>query len=430
MIEIVNISCIIKLCFIYYGDDKMYINRLAEKRVLKISQTYPVVMVCGPRQVGKSTMIHHIKEPDRKVVSLDDPNEKRLAVEDPMLFIQSHNYPLVIDEFQYAPDLLQVIKLTIDQKALNGEDTNGMYWLTGSQQFRMMKNVSESLAGRVGIIDLSGFSSAEIEKRDIECFHPSLEQLKIREEQMIQKDIHQIYENIFKGGMPKLIVNQLDREEYYNNYIRTYLDRDIRDLAQVGNEIAFYNYLTYLAARTGQELNYSDASKVIGVSAPTIKSWTSILVSTGIIFLLQPYNNNLTKRLVKTPKLYFMDTGLCAFLAKWPTSELLENGAMDGAYLETYVISEIVKSYYNSGKMINFYYYRDFDQKEIDLLFVEGDKIYPVEIKKNFYPSNADKNYDVLKKFKLNIQTGIILCMVDRVTPLNKHTWLCPISFL
>ncbi len=387
-------------------------------------------MVCGPRQVGKSTMINKIKQPNRKMVSLDDPNEKRLAIEDPMLFIQSHGYPLVIDEFQYAPDLLPVIKLIVDQKALNNEETNGMFWLTGSQQFKMMKNVSESLAGRVGIIDLSGLSSAEIEKRDVDYFHPSLEQLKLRENVMIKKDVHQIYENIFKGGMPKLIVNNLDREEYYNNYLRTYLDRDIKDLSQVGNEIAFYNYLTYLAARTAQELNYADASKVIGVSAPTIKNWTSILVSTGIIFLLQPYNNKASKRLVKTPKLYFMDTGLCAFLAKWPTPELLENGAMDGAYLETYVISEIVKSYYNSGKMLNLYYYRDFDQKEIDLLFIEGDKIYPVEIKKIFYPTNADKNYNVLKKFKLNIETGIVICMVDRITPLNKNTWLCPISLL
>ncbi len=230
--------------------------------------------------------------------------------------------------------------------------------------------------------------------------------------------------------MPALINENIDRNEYYSNYVRTYIERDIHDLAQVGSTLSFYSYLVYLAARTAQEINYADASKIIGVSSPTIKAWTSILISSGIIILLEPFSNNATKRLVKTPKLYFLDTGLCAYLAKWPSPEVLQNSAMDGAYLETYVVSEIIKSFYNSGKSLNIYYYRDFDQKEIDLVMVEGDKIYPVEIKKNFYPSDGDKNFDVLNKYGLVVQEGIILCMVDKVKPINKNTWLVPISLL
>lgn len=408
----------------------MYINRLLENRIKKLSRTYPVIIVCGARQVGKYTMLNHIKEESRNYVSLDDLNERKLANDDPMLFLEVHGTPLIIDEFQYAPNLLSYIKLIVDKKALNNEINTGMYWLTGSQQFKMMRNISESLAGRVGILDLSGLSSAEKEGRVIDSFHPSLESIKAREKNMILKDINKIYDDIFRGGMPALLNENIDRNEYYSNYVRTYIERDIHDLAQVGSTLSFYNYLVYLAARTAQEINYSDAAKVIGVSSPTIKSWTSILISSGIIFLLEPYSSSVTKRLVKTPKLYFLDTGLCAYLSKWPSSKVLQSSAMDGAYLETYVVSEIIKSFYNSGKSLNMYYYRDFDQKEIDIVMVEGDKIYPIEIKKNFYPTDDAKNFDVLKKFVLEVKEGIILCMVDKVTPINRNTWLVPISLL
>lgn len=408
----------------------MYVDRSVEKRIKKLSGQYPVVMICGARQTGKSTVMNHVKEETRRYISLDDLNVRRLAVEDPALFVQKYKPPIIIDEFQYAPDILSYIKLEIDRRNLNGEDSSGMYWLSGSQQFKMMKNVSESLAGRVAIIDLSSLSSEEIDGVQKGLFVPKIEYMEKRMDNSKILDITDIYKRIFKGGMPKLIATEIDRSEYYSNYVRTYLERDIRDLAQVGNITSFHNYLVYLSARIGQELNYVDASRAIGVSSPTIKSWTSILEASGIIFLLRPYANSMTKRLVKTSKLYFMDTGLCSYLAKWPSVDTLENGAMDGAYLENYVVSEIVKSYYNYGKEINFYYYRDFDQKEIDLVFEEADTLIPVEIKKNVYPEHADKNFNVLKRFNLKVSEGIVLSMIEEITPLNRNTYLIPISIL
>lgn len=408
----------------------MYLKRICEKRLKNINNNFPVLMICGARQVGKSTLLNHVKDANRKYISFDDLNIRKLAKEDPALFIQSYKGPIIIDEFQYVPEILSFIKLEVDKKAINDEEVNGLYWLTESQQFKMMKNASESLAGRVGIIDLSSLSNEEIEGVDKGLFQPKIEILDERFKNSSKKNIKQIYENIFRGGMPKLIVSNIERDEYYSNYIRTYIERDIHELAQVGNTISFYQFIVYLAARIAQEINYAEISKAIGVSAPTIKTWVSILEASGIIFLLYPYSSNITNRLVKTPKLYFLDTGLCAYLAKWPTAELIQFGSMDGAYLENYVISEIVKSYYNNGKTINFYYYRDFDQKEIDLLFLEGETLFPVEIKKNVYPTHADKNFSVLNKFKLNVAMGIILCMVEEIQPLNRNTMLFPISIL
>lgn len=230
--------------------------------------------------------------------------------------------------------------------------------------------------------------------------------------------------------MPKLITTDIERDRFYMDYINTYLERDIRELAQVGKIYQFYDFLVYMAARTAQELNYNDISNTIGISAPTAKAWVTILEKSGIIFILHPYHANITKRLTKTPKCYFMDTGLAAYLCRWPNAETIENGAMDGAFLETYVITEIVKSYYNAGKHTDLYFYRDFDQKEIDLLIIEANKVYPIEIKKGKTPNHPDKNFHALKKFGMEIQPGIILCMTDDFIPYNRSTWYFPISAL
>ncbi len=408
----------------------MYITRHLEEQIEIASRHYPVVMVCGQRQVGKSTMLNHIKGSDRRYVTLDDGNARRLAENDPALFFETYGTPLLIDEFQRVPSILIEMKRIVDEKALRGEDNNGMYWLTGSQKFRMMQNVSESLAGRVAVFDLAGFSAAELDGRPASVFHPSLDALRDRVSKSQPKDIHQIFEAIFRGGMPKVCTTDIDRDRFYMDYINTYLERDVKDLAQVGKLSEFYDFLVYMAARTGQELKYDDISNAVGVTAPTAKAWVSILERSGIIYLLRPYANNITKRLVKTPKMYFMDTGLAAYLCRWPTAETLANGAMDGAFLETYVVSEIVKSYYNAGKPCDLYYYRDIDRKEIDLLIVEGDKLYPIEVKKAKQPANADKNFGALAQFKLDVQPGIVLCMSNELIPYNRETWYCPISAL
>ncbi|MCD7956214.1 MAG: ATP-binding protein [Lachnospiraceae bacterium] len=408
----------------------MYIKRHMEGQILEASRQYPVVMVCGQRQVGKSTMLNHLRESGRRYVTLDDMNARQLAMQDPGLFFETYGAPLLIDEFQRVPSLLLEMKRIIDQLSLNGEEVNGRYWLTGSQKFSMMKGVSESLAGRIAVFDLSGLSAAETEGRPAQLFHPSLDSLRARSQNSAPKNIHQVFGQIFRGGMPKLAAVDMDRERYYMDYVNTYLERDIRDLAQVGKLSAFYDFLVFMAARTSGELRFDEIANAVGVSAPTARAWVSILEQSGVIYILRPYFSNVTSRLVKTPKVYFLDTGLAAYLCRWPTAQTLESGAMDGAFFETWVVSEIVKSYYNAGKRPDLYYYRDVDKKELDLLIPEGDKLYPIEIKKSKAPAHPDKNFKVLEKFHMAVQPGIILCMCDEILPYNRQTWLVPVSVL
>lgn len=408
----------------------MYIKRHLESEVLRASKNYPVVMVCGQRQVGKSTMLNHIKEADRRYVTLDDINARRLAETDVGLFFETYGTKLLIDEFQRVPSILLEMKRIVDEKALSGEDNSGMFWLTGSQKFQMMKNVSESLAGRVAVFDMAGLSTAEIEGRTAHCFSPAIDNLKEVDKTAIKKDIHEVYKDIFRGGMPKLVTTDIERDRFYSDYVNTYLERDIKDLSQVGKLSEFYDFLVLIAARTSQELKYDELAKAIGVSSPTIKNWVSILERSGVIVVLRPYASTLTNRLVKTPKLYFMDTGLCAYLCRWPSPETMENGAMDGAFFETYVVSEIIKSYYNAGKTPDLYYYRDVDKKEIDLLIEKGDKLYPIEVKKAKNPAHADKNFDALKAFKKQVEPGLIICMSDELVPYSRNAWYCPISLI
>lgn len=407
----------------------MYIKRNIEDIIVKNPTNSPIIMVCGQRQVGKSTMLMHLKENDRKYVSFDNPSIKRLAIEDPYLFIETYGLPILIDEFQKAPNILSALKDIVDTKSYNGVDTNGLIWLTGSQKFNMMKNISESLAGRVSVFEMSGLSQREKNGYENELISFNVNDLKNRK--YVYNDTLEIYEKIFEGGMPKPYVQNIDREKYYSDYISTYLERDVRELSQIGKLNEFYNFIVFLAARTGQELKYDEISKQIGVSSPTIKNWISILEASGIIFLLKPYSSSVSKRLVKTPKLYFMDTGLAVHLTRWPNAEVLMNGNMAGAILETYVVTEIVKSYLNSGKPLNnLFYYRDFDQKEIDLLYVDGNSITPIEIKKNIDPYKPDKNFGLVNKFGLTVNPGLVFCMVKEITPINRNCFLIPISIL
>lgn len=407
----------------------MYIKRNIEEAIIQTSKEYPVVMVCGQRQVGKSTMLNHIKENNRRYVSFDDRQAKRLAETDPTLFFETYGYPILIDEFQKVPTILETIKDISDKLGYEGKDNNGLFWLTGSQKFEMMKGVSESLAGRVAVFEMSSLSKNELIGKDYGVFNPELSALKKKEN--IKSSVNDIYSLIFKGGMPKINASSINRDRYYSDYINTYLERDIKELSQVGKLNEFYDFLVYIAARTGQEIKYDEISKQVGISAPTAKSWITILERSGVIFILRPYSSSITNRLVKTPKMYFMDTGLAAYLCRWPNAETLQNGNMDGAFFETYIVSEIVKSYYNSGTPVNnLYYYRDIDQKEIDLLIVTADSIYPIEVKKSKDPSKPDKNFKVLNKFGLNVKPGLVICMCDEIVPINKNCYLIPVSLI
>ncbi|MGX8686143.1 MAG: ATP-binding protein [Spirochaetales bacterium] len=406
-----------------------YIKRAMESSIIKASTQYPVVMVCGQRQTGKSTMLRHLAEPDRVCVSFDKLETRTLAENDPALFFETYGHKLLIDEFQRVPSILLAIKDIVDNAQYNGENPNGMFWLTGSQKFVMMKNISETLAGRVAVFSLLPLSQREIDGKESEPFCPEIEALKSKDYE--NKTLSNTFERIFQGGMPKLLSDKtLDRDLYFSSYMDTYIERDVSALEQVGKLDEFRALVTYLAANTAQELKYESISRDIGVSAPTVKEWVTILQRSGIIYILRPYYNNINRRLVKTPKCYFLDTGLAAYLTRWPTYETLMNGNASGAFFETFVVGEILKSYYNCGKEPNIYYYRDIDKKEIDLLMVGSNQVFPIEIKKSKTPSEADKNFSVLDKLGLKVMPGLVLCMSDEFFPIKREVWLCPITMI
>ncbi len=395
-----------------------------EESILKASKTFPVVMVCGQRQTGKSTMLQHLKESDRKYVSFDDAKIRALAKNDPELFFETYGYKVFIDEFQRVPSFLLEIKKIVDEKK-----ENGLFWLSGSQKFVMMKNVSESLAGRVAIFNMLPLSHNEICSNIKEPFLPEIDLLKKKEN--TKRTLDEVFADIFRGGLPQFALNKdMDRDVYYSSYINTYIERNISSLEQVGKLEEFRSFVTCMAANTAQELKYDSISKMVGVSVPTIKEWVSILERSGIIYIMKPYLSNITKRLAKTPKCYFLDTGLAAYLTSWPNAETLKNGNASGAFFETYVVGEILKGYTNCGKNANLYFYRDLDKKEIDLLMIGPDCIYPIEVKKGKNPSSSNKNFNVLSKFDMTIKPGLVICMADELFPINKNIWYCPIGLI
>ncbi len=419
-----------------------YIKRAAEDTVAQVSKMFPVLMVTGPRQVGKTTLLQRLAEMqknegvERKYVTLDDPDIRYLAKNDPALFLQRFSPPVLIDEIQYATELLPYIKMSVDRSKRKGD-----FWITGSQAFHLMKNVSESLAGRVGIVDLLGLSDAEIYGEPSEPFLTDAESLMKRLSVKSKKDLNEIYRRIFKGSMPELYADEyVEWETYYRSYVNTYLQRDIQDLTQVADKMQFYNFMTIVAAQTSKPIVYEELASATGISAPTAKKWLSILVSSHIIVLVQPYHNNALKRTVKMPLVHFLDTGLAAYLLKWGNPEALERGAMSGAFFESYVFSEIYKSYINAGIEPPIYYYRDKDQKEIDLLIYQNGAVSPIEIKKSASPGKtAIKNFSVLEpvtkkssfegleSLKVEIGTGNVICMANDLLPVDEKNWYVPV---
>lgn len=420
----------------------MYIKRTMEKTVEKLKNYFPVIMISGPRQVGKTTLLNYmaVNEKDEKVnfVSLDDLNVRALAIEDPELFLRTYETPLIIDEFQYAPELLSYIKIVVDNKRLeNLKDSNikcnGLFYLTGSQAFQTMENITESLAGRIGILDLNGLTNREIEGIDEEEFIPDVKILKNKLKTK-QLSTLELYNKIIKGSYPELYKNEeVDRNQYFETYIRTYIERDIRKLINVQDEIKFLRFINNVAARTAQELNISDICNGVGITNATGEKWLSILVNTGIVYLLQPYSNNSVARVVKKPKIYFMDTGLACYLAGYIDNRTLEKSAYNGAIFETYVISQIIKSYINNGLDARkyLYYYRDNNGKEIDLLIIKNNVVYPIEIKKSANPgTEAIKNFSVISKFGLDIGDGGVICMKSELFPIDKNNNYIPIELV
>lgn len=418
-----------------------YVSRTMEKTIKKFIGKYPVIMVIGPIQVGKTTLLNYLKlKSSKKInyVTLDDMLIRTQANEDPELFLRTHEAPLIIDEFQYAPNLLTYIKIIIDEARQNEifnskEEAGTMYYLTGSRVFETMKDVSESLAGRVGIFDLFAFSDRELYKMEEPIFNPQIDIIrKVKPTKRLSTN--QIFERIIKGSYPDVQAGrEVSIENYYSNYIRTYIERDIRQLINIKNEIKFTKFISAVAARTGQEFNASKIGTEIGIDGKTAEEWISILKNTGIIYLLQSYSNNNATRAVRTQKVYFMDTGLACYLTGYTDNEVLEKSSYSGAIFETYIISEIIKSYSNNGidPKRYLYFYRDSNQKEIDLLIINNNTVYPVEIKKSSNPGiSAIKNFNVIDKFNMNKGNGIVLCLCREINALDNNNYLVPIEYI
>lgn len=400
----------------------MYYQRTLSSVIEKATKSFKVVLITGPRQVGKSTLFEKLMEPGRTKVSLDDFDVLTLAKQDPNLFFQTYKPPLLIDEVQKAPELLVQIKKIVD-----ATDEKGLFWLTGSQKFTLMKNVSESLAGRVAVLDLQGLSQSEkLNNPDRGIFVPDMP-LQTKRPIWSAKETFKV---IHTGSYPQLFDGITDWELYYKSYVDTYLMRDVKDIVQLGNELTFLRFLKVLAPLTAQQLNYANLARNIDVAPNTVKNWVSILQTLGIIYLLQPYfENNIGKRLVKSPKVYFMDTGLCAYLCAIKTSDALMESYLSGEFVETYAVSEIIKSYIHNGKTPNIYYCRTLNQEEIDVVIEQNDKVYPIEIKQTATPNiSMAKNFKLVDEQKKGI--GCILCMSEKFIPINKDLYVIPISYI
>lgn len=404
-----------------------YIMRAMESTFLRLSKQFPVLLLTGPRQVGKTTMLlklAHEENTDREYVTLDDLTERQMAKNDPKLFLQIHKPPLFIDEVQYAPELFTYIKIHVDQNLQSGD-----FWLTGSQVFKLMEGVQESLAGRVGLLHMSPLSQAEISGTATRPFKLDLDQLTQQIKERSPLDTPSLYQRIFNGGMPARISGRFsDHQIVYSSYISTYIDRDVREISGSVDSLKFMDFFTAAAALCGQMLNYKTIADASGIDQVTAKKWLGILERLGIVFFLHPYSNNMLKRMVTKPKLYFYDSGLVAYLCKWSDGVTLMNGAMSGAILENFVVAEIVKSYENCGLEAFLYYYRDKDTKEIDILMEENGLLYPMEIKKTASPqSQLTRVFSVIDKASLGRGTGAVLCTTDRLSAFDRQNLIVPI---
>jgi predicted AAA+ superfamily ATPase len=409
----------------------VYITRHMEKPVMELNEQYPVLLLTGPRQVGKTTMLEHLIEVEgkgRKKVSLDDLTLRELAKTDPKMFFQLYQPPLLIDEVQYAPELFPYIKIMVDERHQPGD-----FWLTGSQLFKMMEGVQESLAGRVALLHLSPLSQSEIMKRPPEPpFSLELPLLSERQNGRQMLNTPEVFQRIHQGGMPALVTGTYSNASiFYSSYIDTYMERDVRRLSNDIDSLKFLRFLRSVAARTSQQVNYKGIADDAEIDQTTAKNWLHVLEALGIIFLLEPYSNNVLKRTVSTPKLYFYDSGIVCYLTRWSSPETAMEGAMSGALLENYTVAEIIKTYQNAGQEPFLYYYRDKDAREIDLILERDGKLFPIEIKKMASPpKKLTKVFDLIDKSPLQRGTGAILCMADQLGAFDQNNLIVPISLI
>lgn len=406
-----------------------YLERSLERKFLHMSSFFKAILVTGARQVGKTTMLKHLaKEQNRTYVSMDHTAVRTLAKSDPVLFFQTYKPPIIIDEIQKATELFEQIKIICDES-----EERGLFWLTGSQQYQMMKNIRETLAGRIGILELYSMSKNEVEgiafPNELDFSLPCLQE---RQSLGKKNDIIQVFEHIWRGGMPDaLSADAEQRQEYFNSYIETYLMRDVAEEGGITDTVRFHKFMKACAALTAEQVNYKTLADAAEISQPTAKEWLRLLQGLGIVYLLQPYANNELKRLAKTPKLYFCDTGLCAYLSMWLTRDTLMNGAASGHYFENYVVMELLKNFACAPTGVNLTYYRDSNAKEIDVFVEENGVIHPLEIKKSANPDRREiKKYELLDKIKLERGSGGIVCMCEEVIPIDAKNCFIPCNLI
>ena len=406
-----------------------YIKRELERKFLKMNSHFKAILVTGARQVGKTTVLKHLAEgTNRTYVTLDNRMARDLAKTDPVLFFQTYRPPIIIDEIQKAPELFEQIKIMCDES-----EENGLFWLTGSQQYQMMKQVRETLAGRIGILNL--YSLSQREKQGIlidDDLDFSLQGLIKRQQLFEKNNIINVYNHIWTGGMPGVQnVDSEIRNEYFNSYVETYLMRDATEVGGLSDTVKFSRFLGACAALVSQTVKFSTLAEASDISEPTAKEWLNVLQGLGIVYLLKPYENNELKRLVKMPKLYFCDTALCAYLSMWLSPETLMNGAASGHYYENYVVMELVKTYAYSKVKANLSYYRDANAKEIDVFIEENDTIHPIEIKKSASPDRRETGkYSVIDKASLKRGNGGIICMCEEVLPIDNLNCFIPSNII
>lgn len=403
-----------------------YIKRTLEEKIREISEDYSCLLLIGPRQVGKTTMLEHLMEGTaRQKVTLDDSENRRLAQTDPALFLELHPAPVLIDEVQYAPELFPYIKIRVDQGA-----EPGAYWLTGSQAFQLMELAQESLAGRTAIVHMSALSQSELYgDGTTEPLSLRLEALRKRAERLRGCSPAEMYQRIWNGGMPGHRSGRYkDRDVFYSSYIQTYIQRDVSDMISGVDRLLFADFIRAAACRAGQMLNIHSIAQDVGISDDTAKRWLQVLEKSEVVFTLRPYSNNLLKRTVTTPKMYFFDTGLVAYLTKYSSPEILMNGAINGAILENYTVAEIRKTWLNSAKECQLYYYRDRDANEIDLVIETDGQLHPLEIKKSTNPgSELVSAFQILDKGTVPRGTGAILCLREELSAVDRNTFILPI---
>ena len=419
-----------------------YINRTIEKQVEKMKESFPVILLSGARNSGKSTLVEYIKHcniEEIEYVTFDNMSQRLEARENPEKFIKEHKTPLIIDEFQFVPEIIPYIKYKVDQAKRDQffgdrKQVETMYYLVGSQEYQTIKNLSESLTGRIGYLDLYPLSTREIEAKKEDYFIPNIDLLKEKETtEGVTKS--NIFKRIIKGSYPIAYnSSKSELEKFYSSYIRTYIERDIRNIINIKNETKFLKFISAVAMRTGKEYNASDIGKEVGINNKTADEWLTVLKNTYLVYLLQPYANNVYGRAIKRPKIYFMDTGLACFLTGYFDAKTLEKSTYSDAIFETYIISEIVKSYANNSRdpRLRLFYYRDNNHKEIDLIVVDQDKVYPVEIKKDTMEikENDIKNLYIKDSYGRTSPNGIIICTIQQIYQIDERNYLVPIEYV